>query len=193
MTTTDLNPKISVDEAEGFYTDVYTPDSSFIERVMYDAPTTTIWVVISSVAYGYSGFDPLVWTKFVTAPSLGTFYHDNIQSEYGASRIENVEDLMWRGYVPVEHDERWTPDTWSSVLPDSDVTLSVTQSDEAEEAVTTENVMADYDWKADRFSRVEALQLAIKSLDKQGLLPYTSHQITERADVFLNWIVDGSV
>lgn len=65
------------------YTEVFSPDSSLVEDVYYDANTRELTVVLHDELYRYSNVDKRVVNEFKNAHSAGRFYAANIKRTYG--------------------------------------------------------------------------------------------------------------
>lgn len=65
------------------YTEVFSPDSSLVEGVYYDANTSELTVVLHDELYRYSNVDKRVFNEFKNAHSAGRFYAANVKRTYG--------------------------------------------------------------------------------------------------------------
>jgi len=62
--------------------------ASNIRSVGYDSASQTLEVEFSSGAiYQYSRVSPEMHRKLMNAPSIGSFFKDNIEEEYSAHRV----------------------------------------------------------------------------------------------------------
>jgi len=57
--------------------------SSFIGQVCYDADQTFMVVLLRDIYYPYCAIDEATVEAFLTAPSMGRFYNENIRSPLG--------------------------------------------------------------------------------------------------------------
>ena len=61
--------------------------SSNIRGVGYDKVSSTMYIEFTSGArYSYAGVPEEEYTSLVNAPSVGTYFHDNIRSTYDGVR-----------------------------------------------------------------------------------------------------------
>jgi len=81
------------------YTDYWDGWSTAVEEALYDAPTRTFYVELSSGGtYAYTGVPESVWNDFKRAVSKGRFYAKTIKREYGQgvylgqSNLDSVEE-----------------------------------------------------------------------------------------------------
>lgn len=73
------------------YTDSFTPNSSVIRDVYYDATNNELWVVThDDNEYGYGNFFPSDYTRFKSAPSIGYHWSKNIQRNFLSIRDDVV-------------------------------------------------------------------------------------------------------
>ena len=68
--------------------------STNIKEVGYDEKNQTLAVVFlkSNVAYHYYGVPPDVYNRFLSAKSMGSFFHQEIRSNFTARRQEDVHE-----------------------------------------------------------------------------------------------------
>ena len=66
----------------------YTPESSNVEEIGYDADAEDVWVRFrGSGLYVYSGVPTVVWEDFRAAPSKGGFVNDVLKPGYPFHRM----------------------------------------------------------------------------------------------------------
>lgn len=66
-----------------YYTDRAQPDSSFINRVWYDAKSSRLALELHGDVYEYNNVPPFVYRELVEAESAGTYYRTKVRSQYG--------------------------------------------------------------------------------------------------------------
>ncbi len=75
--TVDVKYRGKVDLSAFVCTD--TPRSSFIGRVCYDKANQYLVIKLQNTYYHYCELPPATLTPFMTAPSLGPFFNQNIK------------------------------------------------------------------------------------------------------------------
>lgn len=79
--TVDVKYRGAVDLKPFACTD--TPRSTFIQRVCYDKAQSYMLISLRGKYYHYCELPPVTFDAFVTAPSMGQFYNQNIKG-YGS-------------------------------------------------------------------------------------------------------------
>jgi hypothetical protein len=62
-----------------------TSRSSFVRRVCYDARNQFMVIRLKETWYPYCGIDAQIVQALVSAPSIGSFYNENIRSKRGGA------------------------------------------------------------------------------------------------------------
>jgi hypothetical protein len=67
----------------------YTPESSNVEEIGYDADAEEVWVRFRNGGrlYKYSNVPPVVWDEFRVASSKGTFVNRVLKPSYPDTRM----------------------------------------------------------------------------------------------------------
>ena len=74
-----------------YYTDFCLPDSSFIETLVYDDVSATLFVQIDGTIYEYDGVNVDEWEGFKSATSAGSYYHDFVKGRKSSDRLDGSE------------------------------------------------------------------------------------------------------
>lgn len=61
---------------------VTTDSSSCIKEITYDTETTVLKVTFYNGAYYYKAVPENIFNAFITAPSFGKFFNENIKNRY---------------------------------------------------------------------------------------------------------------
>lgn len=79
----------NTDKGQIFYTDLrITDESSFIETIVYDEISATLYVQIDDTIYEYDGVDVDTWSDFRDASSVGRFYHSFTSGRKSSDRLD---------------------------------------------------------------------------------------------------------
>lgn len=77
-----------------------TPRSTCFAYIGYDSDFEKLAVIFrsnESRAYIYADFTAHDMSEFLSAPSLGKYYNQNIKGQYASERIDDAEALMSAG------------------------------------------------------------------------------------------------